>query len=412
VSSSTVTTGEGLFTIPYLTPGTYTVAAELSGFKKSVREGLEVRIGDRLVVDLSMEVGQLEETVLVTAQSPLLEMGSASAGQVIDEKRISMMPLSDGNPFVLSRLVPGVAFTGDLKFSRPFDNAGTSGINADGASGGNEFTLDGSPNMTSGRRVAFVPPAGAGQQVKVGTATLDAGGGHTAGAIVNVTLKSGTDDFHGDIYSYPRRDALSATDFFVNKSGGTKPSLTYDRPGGYLGGPIRPNRMFFFGALEWLYDDFPEPLPQTVPTQAMRNGDFSALLAQGTVIYDPLTATQVGGGVVRQPFPGNIIPSNRINPIAANALKYFPLPNQAADNQGRNNFFYVNPRTDDFYSISSRVDMRLTDRQQVFVRYTRNDRRESRNAIYGEVNGITPNGNFLFRTNDGVTYDHVYTMSP
>ena len=161
VSSTTVTTGEGLFTIPYLIPGTYTVAAELTGFKKAVREGLDVRIGDRLVVDLSLEVGQLEETVLVTASSPLLETGSASAGQVIDEKRISMMPLSDGNPFVLSRLVPGVAFTGDLKFSRPFDNAGTSGINADGASGGNEFTLDGSPNMTSGRRVAFVPPSGA-----------------------------------------------------------------------------------------------------------------------------------------------------------------------------------------------------------------------------------------------------------
>ena len=210
VSSTTATTGEGLFTIPYLTPGTYTVAAELSGFKKSVREGLEVRIGDRLVVDLSMEVGQLEETVLVTAQSPLLEMGSASAGQVIDEKRISMMPLSDGNPFVLSRLVPGVAFTGDLKFSRPFDNAGTSGINADGASGGNEFTLDGSPNMTSGRRVAFVPPAGAVQQFKVGTATFDAGDGHTAGAVVNVTLKSGTNSLKGEGYYYLRRDELSS----------------------------------------------------------------------------------------------------------------------------------------------------------------------------------------------------------
>jgi hypothetical protein len=411
VSSTTVTTGEGLFTIPYLIPGTYTVAAELSGFKKSVREGLDVRIGDRLVVDLSLEVGQLEETVLVTATSPLLEMGSASAGQVIDEKRISMMPLSDGNPFVLSRLVPGVAFTGDLKFSRPFDNAGTSGINADGASGGNEFTLDGSPNMTSGRRVAFVPPAGAVQQFKVGTATFDAGDGHTAGAVVNVTLKSGTNSLKGEGYYYLRRDELSATDFFVNKTGAAKPDLKYNRPGGYLGGPVRSNRTFFFTAVEWLYDTFPEPLPQTVPTQAMRNGDFSALLAQGTIIYDPATATQVGSRVVRQPFPGNIIPANRINPIAAAALKFFPLPNQAADNQGRNNFFYVNPRNDTFYSTSTRVDHRLTDKQQLFVRYTRNDRRESRNAIYGEVNGIIPNGNFLFRTNDGVTYDHVYTMT-
>jgi hypothetical protein len=411
VSSTTVTTGEGLFTIPYLIPGTYTVAAELTGFKKAVREGLDVRIGDRLVVDLNLEVGQLEETVLVTATSPLLEVGSASAGQVIDEKRISMMPLSDGNPFVLSRLVPGVAFTGDLKFSRPFDNAGTSGINADGASGGNEFTLDGSPNMTSGRRVAFVPPAGAVQQFKVGTATFDAGDGHTAGAVVNVTLKSGTNSLKGEGYYYLRRDELSATDFFVNKTGAAKPDLKYNRPGGYLGGPVRSNRTFFFTAVEWLYDTFPEPLPQTVPTQAMRNGDLSALLAQGTIIYDPATATQVGSRVVRQPFPGNIIPANRINPIAAAALKFFPLPNQAADNQGRNNFFYVNPRDDTFYSTSTRVDHRLTDKQQLFVRYTRNDRRESRNAIYGEVNGIIPNGNFLFRTNDGVTYDHVYTMT-
>src|SRR5206468_355296 len=117
--------------------------------------------------------------------------------------------------------------------------------------------------------------------------------------------------------------------------------------------------------------------------QAMRNGDFSALLAQGTIIYDPATAVQNGPRVVRQPFPGNIIPTNRISPIAAAVLKYFPLPNQAGDSQGRNNFFYVNPRHDNFYSTSTRVDHRLSDKQQMFARYTRNDRRESRNAIYG-----------------------------
>ena len=110
IASVSTTNGEGIFTIPYLTPGVYTVSAELSGFKRAVRGGLDVRIGDRVVVDLGLEVGAIEETVIVVAQSPLLELGSASAGQVIDEKRIAMMPLSDGNPFVLSRLVPGVAF--------------------------------------------------------------------------------------------------------------------------------------------------------------------------------------------------------------------------------------------------------------------------------------------------------------
>src|SRR5215831_17292303 len=206
VPSSTTTNGEGIYTIPYLTPGLYKVLVELSGFKKILRENIDVRVADRIALDFKMDVGQLEETLTVTASSPLLELGSASAGQVIDQKQISLMPLSDGNPFVLSRLVPGVAYTGDLKFSRPFDNGGTSSINADGSSGGNEFTLDGSPNMASGRRVAFVPPAGAVSEFKVGTASFDAADGHTAGALVNVTIKSGTNALKGEGYEYLRRD--------------------------------------------------------------------------------------------------------------------------------------------------------------------------------------------------------------
>ena len=418
VDSTTTTTGEGEYTIAYLTAGKYTVTVEMQGFKKLVREGIEVRVGDRITLDLTLQVGQMEETVSVTAESPLLEMSSASAGQVIDEKRISLLPLSDGNPFVLSRIVPGVAYTGDLLFSRPFDNGGTSSITADGAAGGNEFTLDGSPNMANGRRVAFVPPAGAVQEFKVETATFDAADGHTAGATVNVTLKSGTNLLKGESYYYMRDDKLSSTDFFVLRSGSEKPELMYKRFGGNLGGPVRlpgyngRDRTFFFGAVEWLYDEFPEPASQTVPSLAMRNGDFSALLAQGITIYDPATARQQGTLVVRDPFPGNIIPSNRINAVAREVLRYFPEPNQPGNAQGQNNFFDTNPRTDDFYSISTRVDHRLTDKQQIFVRFTRNDRKEARGAIYGDVNGVRPRGNFLFRKNDGVTYDHVYTMSP
>ena len=418
VGSTTTTNNDGSYSILYLTPGTYTVAVELAGFKRIVRDAVEVRIGDRLTLDFALDLGRLEETVSVRAESPILNLANASAGQVIDEKRISLMPLSDGNPFVLSRLVPGVAYTGDLKFSRPFDNGGTSSINADGSTGGNEFTLDGSPNMANGRRVAFVPPAGAVQEFKVQTASFDAADGHTAGAMVNVTLKSGTNALKGESYYYLRDESLSATDFFVNKSGGTKPALDYKRFGGSLGGPVRlpglfdgHDRTFFFGALEWLYDRFPEPGPQTVPTAAMRNGDFSALLAQGIVIYDPATAQLANGRVARTAFPGNIIPTNRLNSIARNVLSYYPESNQPGDASGRDNYFSVNPRTDDFYSISTRVDHRLTDKQQIFVRYTRNDRRESRGAIFGDVNSVVPTGNFLFRKNDGITADHVYTMS-
>ncbi|MGH9384785.1 MAG: TonB-dependent receptor domain-containing protein [Vicinamibacterales bacterium] len=415
--TSTVANSDGVYRLLYLTPGLYSVTAELSGFKKLVRQGIEVRIGERLTLDLHLELGRIEETISVVGESPLLDLSGGSSGQVIDEKRIALLPLSDGNPFVLTRLVPGVAYTGDLKFSRPFDNAGTSAINADGSSGGNEFSLDGSPNMANGRRVAFVPPAGAVQEFRVATASFDAGDGHTAGAIVNVTLKSGTNALKGQSYFYTRDEKLSATDFFVNKTGGAKPELMYKRFGGSAGGPVRlpgyngRDRTFVFGAVEWLYDEFPEPGPQTVPTQAMRNGDFSALLGQNIAIYDPLTARIDGGFVTRSPFPGNIIPPSRLSPVAQKIISYYPMPNQAGDAQGRNNFFSINPRTDDFYSVSTRVDHRLTPKQQVMARYVRNSRVESRNAFFGEVNGIRPVGNFLYRKNDGVTVDHVYAVT-
>jgi len=226
VVTPTTTNGDGEYAMLFLTPGTYKVTAELSGFKKVVREGVEVRVADKIGLDLTMDVGKIEETVSVTAQTPLLETQSGNAGEVIDEKRISMMPLSDGNPFVLARLVPGAAFTGDLKFSRPFDNAGTSSITVDGSTGGNEFTLDGSPNMTSGRRVAFVPPAGAVQEFKVETSSFDAGSGHTGGANVNVTLKSGTNNLTGSAYEYFRSEKLAQTDFFLARSSSASSNMS------------------------------------------------------------------------------------------------------------------------------------------------------------------------------------------
>jgi Carboxypeptidase regulatory-like domain len=318
VGTTAVTAADGRYLLPFLTPGSYSVTAELMGFKKLVRPGVAVRIGDRLTLDLALEVGALAEVVSVTAESPLLDTLSASQGQVIDEKRIALLPLSDGNAFTLARLAPGVAYTGDLKFSRPFDNGGTSGIVSDGASGGNEFTLDGSPNMASSRRVAFVPPAGAVSEFKVETASFDAQQGHTAGATVNVMIKSGTNALKGEGYWYYRDDKLSKNDFFLEAAERPKAAMSYDRFGGFTGGPILKNRTFFFAAVEWLYDEFPEPGQFTVPTEKMRNGDFSELLAAGITIYDPATAVRrADGRIERQPFPGNIVPVSRISPSRA-----------------------------------------------------------------------------------------------
>jgi hypothetical protein len=406
-----VTNTDGVYLLSFLNPGRYSVTAELSGFKQLRRDGVEVRIGDKLTLDVTLSIGQREEVVSVHADTPLLEAASASQGQVIDEQRIALLPLSDGNPFTLARIAPGVAYTGDLKFSRPFDNAGTSGIVADGTNGGAEFTLDGSPNMASGRRVAFVPPAGAVSEFKVETANFDAQQGHTAGANINVAIKSGTNVLKGESYWYYRDEKLSKNDFFLIRQNQPKAGLDYNRFGGSAGGPIVRNRTFIFGAMEWLYDTFPEPGQFTVPTEKMRNGDLSELLAAGIIIYDPLTAVRrADGRIERQPFQGNIIPADRISPIAKEFLKYYPKPNQTGTLQQQNNYISPSPRTDDFYSLSMRIDHRLTDQQNVFVRYTRNDRTEARNAWAGEVNGIRPIGNFLGRVNDGVTIDHVWSL--
>jgi hypothetical protein len=410
--TSAVTNERGAFSLSFLQPGTYAVTAELSGFKRVLRDKVEVRINDRIGIDLTMEIGGLEETVNVTAETPILETRSGSQGQVIDEKRISLLPLSDGNPFVLTRLATGIAYTGDLKFSRPFDNGGTSSVVADGAPGANEFTMDGSPNMASGGRVAFVPPSDAVQEFKVESATFDAQQGHTAGATVNVAIKSGTNSFKGTGYGFIRNEKLSTNEYFLEKAGSPKSPMDYFRWGGTLGGPVRKDKTFFFGVFERLDDKFPEVGQYTVPTAAQRAGDFSALLSQGIIIYDPATAVLLPNGrVERQPFAGNVIPANRLNQIALNYLKYYPTPNQAGDAQGRNNYLSENPRTDDFYATTFRVDHQLTQNQRVFVRYNRNDRREARSAWTGNVNGTTPTGNFLYRINDQVTLDHVWTIS-
>ena len=266
--------------------------------------------------------------------------------------------------------------------------------------------------MASGNRVAFVPPAGAVSEFKVETANFDAQQGHTGGANVNVSIKSGTNQLKGEGYYYYRDEKLANNDFFLDLQDRPKSPLDYARFGGHAGAPIIKDKTFIFGAIEWLYDEFAEPGQFSVPTEKMRNGDFSELLSAGILIYDPLTAVRLPNGrIERQPFPGNVIPASRISPIAREYLKYYPLPNQAGNAQQMLNYSSPNPRTDDFYSISLRGDHNINQNQRIFARYTRNDRQEARDNWAGEVNGIRPIGNYLYRINDGVTVDHVWNMS-
>ena len=204
----------------------------------------------------------------------------------------------------------------------------------------------------------------------------------------------------------------------MNRAAKPRAPLSYNRYGGSLGGPVLlpgyrgRDRTFFMVTYEGLKDEFPEPGTFTVPTEAERRGDFSALLRQGIVIYDPSTAVRLPDGrIQRQPFPGNIIPSNRLSPVALSYLNLYPAPNKSGDAQGRDNYIGPNGRGDSFNSMTARIDHKLSDSHRFFVRYTWNNRRENRGNWTGEVNGVRPIGNYLFRVNNAFTYDHVYTYS-
>ena len=416
VPSTAVTNEVGDYNLQFLAPGTYTITAEMSGFKKRSESNIEVRIGDKVELPIKLEIGQQTETVEVVSEAPLLETATASTGQVIDEKRIQLMPLSDGNPFVLARLAPGVSYVDSLQFSRPFDNNATSGLRVDGGVGRNEFTLDGTPNTVNHGgnaelgRVAFVPPSDAVQEFKVETATFDAQQGHSGGTNVNVTIKSGTNRFFGTAYAFRRDEKWESDTFFNKKLGREKAAKSYNRYGGTLGGPIQRDKTFFFVAYEGLQDEFPEPTTISVPTLAQRSGDFSNLLAQGIELYNPLSARLEGTTVVRDRFPGNIVPQALITQFGREIMNLFPEPNLPGDADGRNNYFTTNPRKDDFYSITTRVDHNFSPKDKLFVRYAKNSREETRNYLW-EIDGFIPRGTGLRRMNDNAGADYVRTIS-
>jgi hypothetical protein len=290
----TVTNPDGFYILEYLPPGRYRLRLEAKGFQLAIFEDVEIRVGDRLTLDARLTIGQIDSSVMVSADAtPLLQRGS-SIGSVIDRRRIEELPLADGNPFTLARLAPGIAFTdvNNLRFTRPFDNGGTSSISANGAgSQAGEFTLDGVPNNAAfGRQVAYVPPAEAVQEFKIVTSSFDAQQGHSAGPYVDVVSRSGANRASGSIHWFNRNEALAANEFFVNANPNCerdsdgdcrKNPLRYNRYGATLGGPVMlpvpggmwsgKDRLFFFLAYEGLRQTTPSTSRFTVPTEVMRN---------------------------------------------------------------------------------------------------------------------------------------------
>jgi hypothetical protein len=344
VTTTSVTGSDGDYTLPLLPPGTYTVTAEGVGFKKYVRANIVLNTGDVTGVDITLEVGERTESVVVTATTPLLDTETADEGLVIDEKEIVELPLNGRNPFMLSVLSPGVNYNGSLQFPRPFDNGAIAewSING-GLSMMNEFLLDGTPNTSQagGNNLAWVTPVDSVSEFKVQTTAYDAEYGRTAGGIVNVTTKSGTNQYHGTAYDFMRRTGLDADTPSYNDQAaeGLQVAKTVDylqEEGFSLGGPVNipkiyhgHDKTFFFVNYEDYYQENPQSENYSVPTlQELGEApgetgvfDFSGLNNSATdggnpvYLYNPYTTSFTDtavtpGGTVTAVTPGAVVASN------------------------------------------------------------------------------------------------------
>ena len=358
----TLTTNDsGLYSAPLLRPGQYEVTIEAPGFRREVRSGIVLQVRDKLRIDFQLQLGQLSDNVEVTAAAPLLQSESASTGQVIDTQKITELPLNGRDWLRLGRLAPGVVSTYYGR-DHSFTANGMRSIQ-------NSFLIDGVSNVSymrgldDRRRDVIRPSPDALQEFKVETSMFSAEYGQSAGAVVNATMKSGTNTFHGSLFEFGRNAAFDATPYF-QPAGTAKPRFNQHQFGGTLGGPILRDKLFGFFNYEGQRESNTSPQTDTVPTAAARNGDFSG----GPTIYDPATLQTVNGVAVRIHF-GNKIPANRWDPVAAKLIALFPLPNQS----GPRNFVWNPSATTTSDQINSRVDYRPGDKDQIFGRYSQLD---------------------------------------
>ena len=437
-ASTATSDAAGTYTIPFLRPGVYTLTASAQGFKVANRANLTLQVGQIAGIDISLEVGAVTDTVNVTGEAALLETQTASRSGVVNSLAVSELPLNARNPFMLGTMMSGVVFRGAAIWQRPFDNGAIAqwSING-GRQSNNEFMMDGAPNnaQAGSNNIAYVPIVDAVQEFNVQQNSYDAQYGKTGGGVFNVVLKSGTTSFHATGWEFARRPWLDANTFQSNAvpqpTGikNTRADHTLDQYGFQFDGPaylpklLTRNsavKLFYLGSFENYREKTPNPLTNSFPEPEMRTGDFSKLRnATGApiTIYDPIGGqVAANGDPIRNPFPGNVIPANRISPVAAAVTKYMPLPNAATSSNlqySTANYRlpnYVN--NDKFYNLILKFDWNFGDKHRAFFRHASNDRTEDR-AVNGLDNKVGTDGQQPFqRINDAYVADWLWTATP
>jgi hypothetical protein len=413
VSTTRPTGANGAYLFDNVEPGSYTVTTEFTGFARQVQENLLVQTRADVTVNFNLKPGALVETITVSASAVTLQFNTTTRELTVDQKMLMDLPVKARNPFTLALLDPAVV---NRYFAErnPFFMWSSSLIDVGGnTTGRNDLLLDGAP-IQVGPKGSYAPPMDAVQEFSIQQNSVDAEFGHSAGGTLSVSMKSGTNEYHGTAYYFGRNPAFNAVVNPITRS----PNFVRNHIwGGTIGNPIKKNKLFNFFTYEGWRTKEPRDAIRTMPTDLERTGDFSRSLNRAgglRMIYDPTTTVLnvATNTATRQPFPNNIIPQNRIDPTARRFMDDIWGPNGPGDDAaGTNNFKKSYPWPMKNANFSNRTDWNI-EKLKVFGRYSQFRTTLDQGNYTPNNSRAMPNDNGGIMNSRNVAGDMVYTLSP
>ena len=405
----THTNDQGSFNAQFMPLGTYKMVVAANGFKAKELTDITLEVDQTANLAVQLDVGSVSQTVEVTSSEPLVATTTSSLGQVIDNHEVLSMPLNGRNPFALGLLVGNTAPVTGVATNLPFVGGGGVFTSNDVLLNGIDDNIFATAGNIGRQGIAIFPSVDAVQEFKVMTNNFSAEYGHAAGYIVAATIKAGTNQFHGALFEFVRNDDFDANNYFSNRAGLPRTPFHQNQFGGTAGGPILHDRVFFFGDYQGQRQSIKSGSSvSSVPTAQLASGDFSA---QPAPIFDPSTR-HIGpaGTVIATQFPGNKIPSNRINATSAAILAMIPLPNYGAAGAISGNYFYAPVSFTNFDQADGRVDATLTQQDHLIGTYSFSN---SHNPAIGVFPGFIGGGTAGIDNNDqaGIAEVHIFTPS-
>ena len=413
IKTSTRADASGNYAITPLKIGEYTVSVEAQGFKKETRAGVVLQVQDRSRIDFTLQVGSIAEVVNIDAAAPVVETETSSLGDVVNAQQVTELPLNGRDFTQLATLTTGVIkiteSSGSINGASSQSNGNAGGAFAVNGTRGNlnNFMLDGIDNNSNDNAGNVLQTnVDAIQEFKIQTSGYSAEFGRSGGAVINATIKSGTNQFHGTAFDFLRNDVLDARNFF-EPADAPKAPFRQNQFGGTLGGPVIRNKTFFFVDYQGTRAGTSSPDIVTVPTPAEIGGNFNGV----STIYDPNSTRMVNGNVVRTPFPGNMIPAQDLDPISHAIAQLYPAPNVAG--ALANNYVVNAAGNQQIDQGDARVDHTISARQQVFARFSLSQiNRFVQPPLPGLADGGSyGTGNYIFDTR-GAAVGYTFTLSP